>query len=100
MGRRTGRRRAGGSWLAGPARPVADERDLVGQPDPVPPIDLGPDTVAQAADIVGRALAVVDDEVGVLLAHARAALALALEPGLIDQGTRRWPRVRVPEHAP
>ena len=53
--------------------PVADEHDLGLELDPEPPGDLGPDELAEPADVGRRALPVVDEEVGVLLADRGAA---------------------------
>ena len=51
--------------------------------------DLGADALGEAADVGGGPLLVVDDEVGVLLGHDRAADPRALEPGRLDQPAGR-----------
>ena len=57
------------------------------------------DLLAQAAHVGGRAVCVVDDEVGVLLADRRAAHAHALQAQPVDQRAGRWTVGGVAEHA-
>ena len=57
------------------------------------------DVLGEPAHVGGRALLVVDDEVGVLLGHDRAADPVALEAGVLDEPAGRV-AVRVAEDAP
>src|SRR6478672_7741518 len=83
----------------GPARPVADEHDLRHELHAGRFQHRDADPVHQPADVRRGPLAVVDDEVGVLLGDGGAALLDVLQPGLVDELARRDVRARVPERA-
>ena len=74
-----------------PARPVTREHDLEDELDAALRDGRRRDLLAQPADVGGRAVLVVDDEVGVLLADRRAADARALEAEPIDERAGREP---------
>ena len=63
----------------GDTRPVADELDLERERHAGPREDRLADRLGEAADVRRGPLLVVDDEVGVLLGHDRAADPRALE---------------------
>src|SRR6188768_1732773 len=77
------------SGLLRPVGPVAREHDLVAQVDARLPPDRGTHPIAQATHVRGAATLVVDEEVGVLLAHPGAALAGTLEAHRFDEPPRR-----------
>ena len=103
-GRRGGRRSAAGprtrSRHAGHGQPSQSPRNSISNASSTPwrSAMTAPDVVGQAAHVGGRALLVVDDEVGVLLGHDRAADPVALEASLVDEPAGRV-AVRVAEHA-
>ena len=79
-------------------RPVADEFDLVCQLDTEPREHLGPDAVAERADIGRLGVPVGHDEVGVQLADRGAPDAQPLQAGGVDQASGMVAG-RVAEHA-
>ena len=77
--------------------PVARELDLERELDAVTGEDLRASVLRDGAHVGGGSARVVDDEVGVLLGHDRAADTVSLEAQVVDQPTRGVP-LRVPEH--
>src|SRR5262245_18695846 len=82
-----------------PAGPVADEHDLGHQLHAGGFDHRGANPVHQPAHVGGGPLAVVDDEVGVLLGDRRATLRQALQASIVDQLAGGGLGTRVPERA-
>src|SRR3990172_11925678 len=81
---------AAGSCGALPVRPVAGAHHLQDELDAPFATHRRLDLLSQAAHVRGRAVLVVDDEVGVLLTHHRAADTKPLQAELVDDPPGRF----------